>query len=75
KVSPAQLKIMQYYAQGLELYRARNFVEALKVFEGIVKTAPYDWPSKIFTERCRIMSASKNAPVDGWDGVFDIRGK
>ena len=75
KVSPAQLKIMQYYAQGLALYRARNFVEALKVFEGIVKTAPYDWPSKIFAERCRIMSAAKNAPVDGWDGVFDIRGK
>ncbi|HZN92118.1 MAG TPA: adenylate/guanylate cyclase domain-containing protein [Myxococcales bacterium] len=59
---------VQRYADGLALYRARKFKEALVAFEA----SPVDPPSKVFMERCRRMIDER--PPDDWAGVHEVHG-
>ncbi|HVE87782.1 MAG TPA: adenylate/guanylate cyclase domain-containing protein [Myxococcales bacterium] len=59
---------VQRFADGLGLYRARRFEEALKAFEA----SPNDPPSAVFAERCRQMVATR--PPEDWAGVYEVHG-
>jgi adenylate cyclase len=59
-------KFFAYYEKGLEYYFHRNFREALKYFNTVLKYRHTDGPSKIMRERCQRYIA--NAPPDDWDG-------
>jgi adenylate cyclase len=66
-------KFFSYYEKGLEYYFSRNFREALKYFNTVVKYRPTDGPSKIMRERCLHYQASP--PPENWDGTFVLTAK
>ncbi len=57
------------FAEGLELYRARRFVEARAAF----LASPEDEPSRRFAARCDALLAAP--PAEDWDGVFSLDSK
>jgi len=61
------------YVTGMELYRRRQWDEAIESFEKALKMDPDDYPSQIFIERCRYFS--QNPPPVDWNGVweFDVK--
>jgi len=61
-------KIFQYYENGMSLYFARNWKEALKYFNTVLKHRPNDTPGKLMRERCLLYI--KNPPQEDWNGVF-----
>ena len=61
------------FTAGLAKYRTCNWEEAEKHFNLLHQQFPHDRPSEMYLERCRYF---KGAPVaEGWDGVFNRRGK
>ncbi len=44
-------EIVKHFETGLSLYRAKNFSEAEKEFEEVLKLAPEDGPSKYYLEK------------------------
>jgi adenylate cyclase len=61
------------FAAALSVYRACNWEEAEKYFAAILVEYPLDRPSAMYLERCQYF---KGSPVsEGWDGVFNRRGK
>lgn len=57
------------FAEGLVLYRARRFREALEAFAA----SPSDPPSRVFAERCR--RYLEQPPADDWNGVHVLDAK
>jgi len=62
------------HAEGMELYLARDFQEAIKKFEqgGDLFQEAFgqpDYPSNLMLKRCR--SYAENPPPPTWDGVWD----
>jgi adenylate cyclase len=63
-----ELPLLQGYAQGLALYRARSFAEARLQFESLLERFAGDGPSSLMMARCdRMLQAP---PEQAWDGVF-----
>ena len=63
----------QRFADILEIYRAHRWDEAERLFVALFDEFPHDKPTEIYIERCQYFI---NHPVqDGWDGVFNRRGK
>ncbi|HEX5752799.1 MAG TPA: adenylate/guanylate cyclase domain-containing protein [Archangium sp.] len=54
------------FAEGLALYRARRFTEALEHF----RASPGDPPSRVFAARCE--ASLRQPPPEDWDGVFSL---
>ncbi|MEJ5284323.1 MAG: tetratricopeptide repeat protein [Brevinematia bacterium] len=67
-ISKEKLQILELYNKGLELYRAKKFVEAKSCFEKCLQVLPEDGPSQVYVERCDYFI--KNPPPQDWDGVF-----
>ncbi len=67
-ISKEKLQILELYNKGLELYRAKKFVEAKSYFEKCLQVLPEDGPSQVYVERCDYFI--KNPPPQDWDGVF-----
>jgi adenylate cyclase len=65
--------LFSYYERGLKYYFHRNFREALKYFNAVLKYRSTDGPSKIMRERCLHYNA--NPPPDDWDGTFVLTAK
>ncbi len=56
------------FAQGLELYRQREFAAAASCFARALQHFPEDGPARVFLERCRQFQSSPPPPE--WDAVF-----
>jgi adenylate cyclase len=56
------------YAEGLALYRQRQWTEAAARFRGALDVNPSDGPSRILLERCT--QAAATPPPEPWDGVY-----
>jgi adenylate cyclase len=71
---PANLKeFLELYAQGLVLYRQREWEKAIECFENGLKIRPDDYPAQIYIERSRMYQMTP--PPEGWNGVFVLRSK
>jgi class 3 adenylate cyclase len=57
------------FAEGLALYRSRQFAEAQAAF----LASPEDAPSRVFASRCGALRVQP--PPEGWDGVFSLATK
>ena len=68
-----KLKILKYFAEGLNLYRKQQWEEAMRYFTYTMKTLKGDGPSEIFLKRCRYCKV--NPVGSNWDGVFVIERK
>jgi len=66
-------KINENYETGLKYYFERNWQQAIKYFDDVVKDRPNDAPALLMSKRC-IMYYSNPPPKD-WDGVFIQTGK
>ena len=71
--STEDLPLLEGYAEGLKLYRARRFSEARLQFESLLERYRGDGPSTLFLGRCDDMAA--NPPGENWDGVFKMEHK
>ena len=65
--------LIDTYANGLQLYRARKFSQARGEFQTCLSLAPGDGPSRLFVARCEDMLAAP--PGHDWDGVFKMEHK
>jgi adenylate cyclase len=68
-----ELPLLQGYAQGLALYRARSFAEARLHFESLLERFAGDGPSRLMMARCDLMLQAP--PEQAWDGVFRMEHK
>ena len=60
--------VLAAYEQGVERYRARDYLGALPHFAEARRLDPTDGPSAVYLERCRELAESPPAP--DWDGVY-----
>jgi len=67
-VSVEKKKFLNYYNHALELYRERQWDEAIKNFESALAIFPEDFPSQIYMERSHLYK--KSPPPENWNGVF-----
>jgi len=72
--SEAQNNLAARFAQALEHYRARRFVEAAAIWDDLVsKCEPSPSPSSVMAARARELIA--NPPDEKWDGVHVLTSK
>lgn len=65
---PRRVEVLQAHAEGLRLYRQRDWRRAADCFHAASLANPLDRPSRMFRERCQSYMATP--PADGWDGVW-----
>jgi adenylate cyclase len=73
EIEKSQRKLFAYYEKGLEYYFNRNFSEALKYFDAVLKYQATDGPSRVMRERCLRYKAAP--PPEGWNGTFVLNKK
>ncbi len=61
------------YEEALALYHAKDWDNALIAFAAYHKAYPKDRAGELFISRC--VSFKTDPPEDGWDGVYERRGK
>jgi Tfp pilus assembly protein PilF len=66
-------KMLEFYNEGLKLYKEMKFKQALKLFKTALKHDPQDGPTRLYIARC--IELSKNPPPPDWDGVFTMTTK
>lgn len=71
--SENMLESLNEYNLGLDCYKNRNFLGALKYFSSSLILNPSDAPSKVYLERCELFLDSP--PAENWDGVFTLTRK
>ncbi|AAN50499.1 tetratricopeptide repeat protein [Leptospira interrogans] len=72
-ISEAMKQTIQFYNEGLNLYKTRKFTEALEKFKKAIELTPDDGPSKKYIGRCQAFIT--NPPPADWDGVFEMKTK
>jgi adenylate cyclase len=61
------------FEEGLALYRAQKWDEAVKSFKKCLELEPKDGPADIFIKRCNQLQ--QDPPGANWDGVFVMKTK
>lgn len=62
--------LINWYAQALQFYRSRNFQEAARYFQEIVKVRPNDGPAKTMLQRSQ--HYLNYPPNFQWDGAWRL---
>ncbi len=66
-------EMLTIYNQGLELYRKREWDNAIAKFKEALEINPDDGPSKLYVERCQ--HAKEDPSLVSEDGVFEWKTK
>lgn len=61
------------FEEGLKLYRASRWDEAIAAFQKALAVKPEDAASQLYIERCK--NLKENPPPQPWDGVFTMTKK
>ena len=72
-LSPEQKKLLEHYNSGLEMYRARQWTQAIAAFTLALEADPRDGPSLLYLGRCE--EYKLDPPPADWDGVFAAKNK
>ena len=72
-VDSITLSMIEEYNKGLELYKQKQFKEAIDTFKKALEIKPDDGPSQVYIERCE--EFIKNPPAEDWDGVYTFTTK
>ncbi|TGK31091.1 tetratricopeptide repeat protein [Leptospira gomenensis] len=72
-ISDSMKQTIQFYNEGLNLYKTRKFTEALEKFKKAIEFTPDDGPSKKYIGRCQAFI--ETPPPADWDGVFEMKTK
>lgn len=70
---PNRDTVIDAFKEGLTLYRNREWSKAADAFNNALAARPDDGPSKIYIERCQLMT--DNPPPENWDGVWTMTEK
>jgi adenylate cyclase len=70
---PLLKPMLELFGAGLAAYRARDWKAAGRAFEGALEIDPTDGPSRIYSERCGLLTAAP--PPADWDGVWTLTEK
>ena len=73
RMEEADLKVQRYWERGMDLFEQKQFPEALKQFEVLMKYRPEDGVAELYTRRCNTLIASPPGP--GWDGIINLTEK
>lgn len=73
ELAPATAELREYFAQGLDAYRRRDWEIARTRFDACLKLNPGDTPSRLFISR--IHHWRDHPPVPDWDGVWNVSEK
>lgn len=66
-------RVVHIYNEGLKLYYAQQFEQAINVFEQVLDIEPNDGPSKTYIKRCH--DFIENPPEPNWTGVYIMKHK
>jgi len=72
-IPEAKLKALDLFEKALELFEARNWAGAAKIFGQAVALVPDDGPSLRFVKTCR--EYMETPPPESWDGVYKMDSK
>jgi adenylate cyclase len=67
---PRRAEVLGAYAEGLQLYRQRDWTAASSCFRAAYTANPDDMPSHVFWERCQ--KYITEPPPQNWDGVWTL---
>jgi adenylate cyclase len=70
---PHGVKFIEVYNRSIELYKHREWKQAIASFEHARKLLGEDYASKMYIERCR--HYMHEPPPDDWDGAFVLKTK
>jgi len=70
-VPAIKISAVEQYLGGLELYRRKQFAEAIKKFNEALVIDPTDSPSSLYIERSQVYLDTP--PPDDWNGVFILK--
>lgn len=73
KISPERSRAVSFFEQGLQLYKGRQWDDAIKTFRLVTDLDKDLYPAQIYILRCRNLKA--NPPPSHWDGVFTMTTK
>jgi adenylate cyclase len=63
--------LVRKFCEGLAVYKDRQWVQAIALFQEALQLYSDDKPSKMYIERCT--EYLQNPPPDDWDGVFVMK--
>lgn len=69
----ATRKLVEFYQEGIMLYRQQNWNEAIRKFEQALTYSHTDEPSKLYITRCKELIS--NPPGADWDGSYHMTSK
>ena len=72
-VSDEMNQVLEFYNEGLALYKKKQFHEAIRQFQKALEMKPKDGPSILYIERCEVFI--QNPPPEDWDGVYTMTTK
>jgi adenylate cyclase len=70
---PNMMDVLGHFREGVNHYRAQEWMKAEHSFKEALKANPNDTLSEDYIERCKIMDM--NPPGDDWDGVWVMKSK
>ena len=73
KSFPNMMDVLGHFREGVNHYRAQDWLKAEHSFKEALKANPGDELSHDYIERCEIMDM--NPPGDDWDGVWIMKSK
>ncbi|MDA0744908.1 MAG: CHASE2 domain-containing protein [bacterium] len=73
QVDPEKQEVADFYAEGLAMYKARKWDDAISFFEAGLKVSPEDGPCQIFLQRC--LDYKQDPPSEEWDAVHALESK
>jgi adenylate cyclase len=66
-------EVVEAFHEGLEVFEAKSWSKAEKIFSRALKIVPDDGPSQTFLKRCQEYMVKP--PADTWDGAFNLTTK
>jgi adenylate cyclase len=70
---PNMVVTLEHFRDGIDLYRRKNWDDAIRAFNESLTACPGDFLSKMYVERCEHLKAAP--PSDDWDGVWVMQSK
>jgi adenylate cyclase len=68
ETNDTQIKICEFYEEGIKYYFDQNWSKASNCFNAVIKYNPNDIPSRLMLSRCN--GYKNNPPPKEWNGVF-----
>jgi len=72
-LTPLQARLVQRFAEGLQVYRAQRWEEAITLLQEALQEVPGDPPSQLYIQRCKEFLATP--PPANWDGIYVMQTK